>query len=98
MVKALVLKELKETAWIWLVAAIVFLMFVLSTARVPNVPIFEKSEGEIPFVTLQIANRIAAIGAALAIGLGLWQSFGESWRGTFAPLLNLPMSRRKLFA
>lgn len=98
MIKALVLKELKETAWIWLFAAVVFLLFVLSSARVPNVPFFASPGDEIPFVTSRIAERAAVLAAFLAVSLGLWQSYGETWRGTYSPLLNLPISRRKLFA
>jgi hypothetical protein len=106
MVRALVLKELKESAWIWLLAAAAYTEFALHAMRFPLMPVrivmslfSGHSYGPtqlIPFVNPQIATAFAWITAGFALALGVWQSFGESWRGTFPLILHLPMSRRRL--
>ena len=105
MVKALVWKELKESAWIWLIAAIAYAVFVLDVMRVPLLPGLVRTMAygprmwdAIPFVNSQIAQGLGWITGSFAVGLGIWQSFGENWRGTFPLILHVPVPRRQLFA
>ena len=104
MVKAFVLKEIKESAWIWLIAAAAYAILSLDVMRVPLLPAFLRQTilgsapaETIPFVNLQIAQGLGWITGLFAVGLGIWQSFGESWRGTFPLILHAPMPRQRLF-
>lgn len=105
MVRALVLKELKESAWIWLTAAAAYAILALDVMRVPLLTGFARrltmgydASVSIPFVNSQIAQGLGCITGAFAICLGVWQSFGETWRGTFPLLLHVPMARKRLVA
>ncbi len=105
MVKALLVKELKESSWIWLLAAAAYAVLTLDVMRVPLLTGFVRqftmgpfASDEIPFVNAQVAQGLGWITGSFAVGLGIWQSFGESWRGTFPLLLHMPISRRRLFA
>jgi hypothetical protein len=106
MVRALALKELKESAWLWLLAAAAYAIFALDAMRFPLMPtsvlmsmLANYSYGPtqlIPFVNPQIATMFGWITAGFALALGIWQSFGESWRGAYPLVLHLPLSRRRM--
>jgi len=97
MTRALFAKELRETAGIVLLAlaAYVYVATSLTGIRVP--PMFLGEEG-IPFVGGEFLAAFAFVSAVLVVTLGLRQSLGESYRGTFLLLLHRPASRRRLIA
>lgn len=107
MVTTLVRKELKESAWIWLIAAATYAIFVLDVMSVKLWPQFlqrllplgtDRTSVWIPFVDSQIEERLAWVSGIFGVCLGVWQSYGESWRGTFPLLLHTPIPRRCIFA
>ena len=99
MLKALVLKELRETAGLAAlgVLACAYALAALTGMQLlswqPN-PIYEV---HVPFVDDKVLGFLAAIGSLLAVGLGLKQSAWESWQGTYIFLLHRPASRRAMF-
>jgi hypothetical protein len=102
MIRALAMKELRETAWIWLLAAAWIFVVAMDAMRIPLLPEWLRpvvsTEGEgfmIPFVSNQIAVGIGKALGVLGIALGIRQSAGELWTGTYPLLLHLPTSRRK---
>ena len=105
MIRALAVKELRETAWISILAAGWLFVVVLDAMRMPLLPLvvrqwtFMANETlvQIPFVGGQIANGIGLGMALFAIALGIRQSAAEMWAGTYPLTLHLPMQRRRLF-
>ena len=99
---AFAVKELRETAWIWILAAACFFIVAMDAVRVPLVPgigmLLMSTQGQIPFVEIQIAIRIAGVMGLFGIALGIRQTAGEMRSGTYPLTLHLPMSRRRLFA
>ena len=107
MVRALAIKELRETAWIWLLAAALLFVLAMDAMRLPLLPgpvssllsqSYRHGGTEIPFVGGSIAVSIGVALGLFGIVLGLRQTFGELRGGTFPLALHLPMSRRRLFA
>jgi ABC-type transport system involved in multi-copper enzyme maturation permease subunit len=98
MSKALVIKELRETAWIVLLAAGAFAFSILRL--VGYHPLLGSSERvtSIPFVDGQFLTVFEEIAAAFAIVLALRQSAWESLRGTSVFLLWRPISRGRILA
>jgi len=98
--KALVIKELRETAWIGGIVAAVLAYFTIAATGydilfMQPLPM----HGYIPFVNDMLFNSgtyyFVAVAGALA--LGFRQSAWESIRGTYVFLLHRPISREKLF-
>ncbi|HEX3313566.1 MAG TPA: hypothetical protein VHR72_01690 [Gemmataceae bacterium] len=106
MIRALAIKELRETAWIWLLAAAWFFVTAMEAMRISLLPDFLgamgqfpfRSAGEIPFVSSSIASSIGLGMALFGVALGIGQTAGEMRSGTYPLTLHLPISRRKLFA
>jgi hypothetical protein len=107
MVRVLALKELRETGWVWLLAAAALIVLALDAMRMPLLPgvvsilisqSYRSGGAEIPFVGGQIAVNFGFGMGLFGIVLGLRQTFGELRGGTFPLTLHLPMSRRSLFA
>jgi hypothetical protein len=105
MVRALAIKELRETAWIWLLAAAWLFAVAMDSMRMPILPEYVRNylmtryrpEAQIPFFSGEIATSIAMGMGLFAIALGIRQSAGESWTGTYPLILHLPMARQRLF-
>lgn len=103
MIKALVLKELRESAGIVAVAALALLYcFLQLTKANVALPVWSQlslhlQEG-IPFVSDQILDCLAIVCGGLAIALGLKQSAWELNRGTYHFLLHRPIARNTIFA
>lgn len=99
MLKTLVLKELRETAWLALVAFAAQMVFVAGCCGYPIVPLFRVTRpGQVPFLTDGFVNIFTFISVALAIVLGLRQTVVESHRGTWLFLLHRPISLRRILA
>jgi hypothetical protein len=105
--KALIIKELRESAGIVALAVLVLvLVYVESTGG-----LFSRYLGHelmvlntrmsltIPFAGSmdQTANSIAMVAAGLAIALGLKQSVRELAHGSYLFLLHRPMARKQIF-
>jgi len=106
MVRAMVLKELREVRGIAILALLMY-AFLLTYAIAPNlwldlVPTSRMwlrgvpEETLLPFIQDPFLFRFQVVSAVLAIALGLWQSLGESMRGTYAFLLHRPVTRRQI--
>src|SRR6478672_5054320 len=74
--KALLHKELRETAWLTLPAAALLAFFMLDTMRIPVLPPFiaPGANTEIPFVGGRILTGFGWIIGILALALGFAQS------------------------
>jgi ABC-type transport system involved in multi-copper enzyme maturation permease subunit len=104
MLKALVLKELRETAWIALLALLADLALVANCAGYNVLPFWpaRNVSQEIPFLDLNSLTSFlpsfCIISVALAITLGLRQTVSESRRGTWLFLLHRPVSMGRVLA
>jgi hypothetical protein len=98
MSKALVIKELRETVWIVILAAGAFAFSILRL--VGYHPLLGSSDRvlSIPFVDGKFLSDFEEIAAAFAIVLALRQSAWESLRGTSVFLLWRPISRDRILA
>ncbi len=102
MFRAMALKELREIRGI-AVAAMVIYGIITIAAIDPNsslnlfsyLSIYWPSD-RIPFVNDSFVGKFYFFAALVAIAFGLWQTFGESLRGTYPFLLHRPASRRWL--
>jgi hypothetical protein len=98
MLKALVLKELRETGWIAAVALVAHLSFVAMFAGYPVVPFWSGRNIEVvPFVDGSFLTTFCFVSVALAVALGLRQTAVESGRGTWLFLLHRPAGMRRVF-
>ena len=99
MLKALVLKELRETAWIALVGLLADLAFVANCAGYPIFPwSVNRYVDGIPFVDSSFLSTFCFVSIGLAVALGLRQTAVESGRGTWLFLLHRPVSMPRLLA
>lgn len=97
MVKALVIKELRESLGI-LVLGLLALTFVL--ADVTGVRMLPLQSGQptlYPFVDDMVTNYLWIVAGGLAVLLGFKQSAWELWQGTYFFLLHRPTSRQMVF-
>ena len=98
MLKALVLKELRETAWVAALGLVAHLAFVASCAGYAVVPLWPaRVSEEIPFLGSTFMSPFCFVSVALAAALGLRQTALES-RGTWLFLLHRPASLRQVIA
>jgi hypothetical protein len=100
MLKALVIKELRESAIVIAVAGLAALWSLSALMGYLFLPIpvpFEPASGGIPFVNDGFLFLFSLVVGGLAIALGLKQSGGEARRGTYYFLLHRPATRRFIF-
>ncbi|HUG18800.1 MAG TPA: hypothetical protein VMM56_07460 [Planctomycetaceae bacterium] len=102
MYRQLIIKELREIWWMGLVA-FAFLMIALWDAIGLNLN-FESftlvwfARDRVPFLDTDFVIQIVALtGYCLAGAIALWQTMGESFRGTWVFLLHRPIPRRDIF-
>ncbi|MGD9126699.1 MAG: hypothetical protein PVH19_04900, partial [Planctomycetia bacterium] len=87
------LKELREI-WFIAIGAVVLSGLLLFAIMVPKVSYFFFALGaHVPFVEDPFIGIFCGLAAAMAFLLGLWQTFGESLRGTYPFLLHRPAGR-----
>ena len=100
MLRALMLKELRETAWIALVALLAHLAFVANCAGYAVLPFWasEEPSRKFPFSTAASLLSFCFVSVALAVALGLRQTVAESRRGTWLFLLHRPVSLWRVLA
>jgi hypothetical protein len=91
------LKELRETAWIALVALVAQLAFVANDIGYPILPTGRANSGEaIPFLDSDFLSHFCLVSIALAVALGIRQTVFEANRGTWLFLLQRPISLRRV--
>lgn len=106
MLKALMLKELREVRGIAVLALLIY-AFLLTYAITPTlwwdyVPLarmwakYNPSGPLCPFIEETFTTWFLITSSAFAIALGLWQSHSETIRGTYAFLLPRPVTRRQV--
>ena len=96
MIRALVIKELREIAWIAALALAAGLVYFAATIDMRPMRWFDLIAGrppELPFVGYLFATAMGVGGGTLAVALGFRQSFWELLRGTTMFLFHRPMSR-----
>ncbi len=100
MFRALVLKELRETAWIALVGLAVHLAFVANHCGYAILPFYDarRDPEVIPFHNDSFLVPFVFVSIALAAALGLRQTVFESRGGTWLFLLHRPASMRRVLA
>jgi hypothetical protein len=97
MLTRLALKEVRETIWI-AAGVLAFYLFYVAVATGFG-PLGGMSSGRdalAPFVDQEMVVGLAVVGMCLPAVLGLWQTVGESARGTFQFLLHRPAGRARL--
>jgi ABC-type transport system involved in multi-copper enzyme maturation permease subunit len=97
MLKALVIKELRESAGIIALAALAAVFVVTSLTGLPLVPVDAVGSGGFPFVSDTFTLYLGLILGGLAAALGLKQTAWESSHGTYHFLLHRPVSRQFVF-
>ena len=100
MFRAMALKELREIRGIAIAAIVVFGMLTFAAIS-PNEPLnpfyyLGRSSVAIPFVSDYSVGKYYFFAGLMAVVFGLWQTFGESIRGTYPFLLHRPASVRWL--
>lgn len=101
---AMALKEMREIRGIALVALVIYSLLLVNAIAPSSplnllsyVPVASSPYEQLPpFVSDGFLFRFHVVSALLAIVLGLWQTQGESVRGTYPFLLHRPVSRRWL--
>lgn len=104
---ALIRKEFREIAPIAAIAAVALLIAVgdvmgsLLTGRLPFVDYVLSTAGDdrdVPFAGYYFLYHLSSITFYFATVLGLRQTLGEDFRGTYLLLLHRPVPRRSIFA
>lgn len=96
MLKALALKELRETIGIAAVALILFAYFVIVAIGVTLLPWDYGYEDSIPFVAGPVKMNFTLVAGLLAIALGFRQTTWETAFGSAQFLLHRPVARWRL--
>ena len=97
-------KELRETLWLAALALAAYAYVVGSCTGIPFVPEvlslsrYALPAAIMPFINDEFFSNFVLISAALAIGVGMRQSAGESRHGTWLFLRHLPVEQWKLTA
>jgi hypothetical protein len=97
MLKALVRKELRETAWIALIALLADLALVANCAGYNVLPFWpDYSIQGVPFLDGRFVPSFCMFSIGLAVALGLRQTVSESRHGTWLFLLHRPVTMRRV--
>ena len=102
MPRALIVKELRETAWIALLGLLAHLFFVTSLMEIKYLPwspvrtLDYPYAMEYPFLSDSFLVSFIFVSVCLAIVLGFRQSLRELKSGTYLFLLNRPVTRERL--
>ncbi len=100
MFRALMLKELRETAWIALVGLAAHMAFVANCVGYSVLPFYTNGGRDIgiPFLDGAFLTPFCCVSIALAAALGLRQTAFESRGGTWLFLLHRPTSMWRVLA
>jgi ABC-type transport system involved in multi-copper enzyme maturation permease subunit len=97
MIKALVLKELRESAGLIALAVLGALYALADLAGLHIVP-WSAAGGGFPFVNDQLTFYLSCVAGGLAIALGVKQSAWELRHGSYYFLLHRPVARKRIFS
>jgi hypothetical protein len=99
MLKALVVKELRESVGLIAVAGLASLYVLAELTGFQLLP-WQRSryDESLPFVSDSLTFYLCLVAGGLAVLLGLKQTAWELWQGTFFFLFHRPMSRRRVVA
>jgi hypothetical protein len=98
MLRALVVKELRESAGLVAVAGLASAYVLADMTGIRLMPWQSTGYDQtFPFVRDTLNSYLILVAGGLAILLGLKQTAWESWQGTFFFLLHRPLSRRRVF-
>ncbi|MEM7810945.1 MAG: hypothetical protein AAF532_05655 [Planctomycetota bacterium] len=97
MVRALLIKELREAAALLAVALAAAVYVLTDLTGLDVFPLQEPGGGGYPFIGDVFSNRLWLVCGVLAVALGLKQTAWEETRGTYDFLLHRPVPRRVLF-
>lgn len=96
MLKALVLKELRELAPIAAIALAVYAFLVANRTGVEFIFWTSGNSNDIPFVSDGFTEPFILVSLAFGLALAMKQTLGESWRATWLWLLFRPVSRGEM--
>ena len=96
MKRAMLYKELREIAWIALLGLAVQGYFLAQLMDMNLLFMSPRQQDWIPFVSGDFLPAFIVVAIATTALLGLWQSVGESTRGTWLFLLHRPSRRSSL--
>jgi hypothetical protein len=97
MLKALVIKELRETAGLMVLAAIGAVYVLGDLTGTAAAPWQNPAVYSFPFVQDELSYSLWMVAGGLAIALGLRQTAWELGQGTYFFLLHRPVSRGRVF-
>lgn len=100
MLKALAVKELRETAWIGAIALAVNLAIVsnlIGLGLFTWAPVLPGRREGLPFVSDLFASSFIIVTVLFTIALGFRQSAWEAGKGTYLFLLHRPLRRETVF-
>lgn len=98
MLKALAVKELRETAGLAAIATIAFALVVAESIGVSLTDFLRRHDRTLPFILGDFLTLFVIVSLGLAVLVGLRQSVWESLTGTYPFLLHRPMSNRRIVA
>lgn len=96
MVKALCIKELRESAVV-LTLGLLAMAWLLCQVTGSELLGTRTIRAYIPFVGDSFVRTLVLYGGVMAVALGFKQSAWEQWLGTYPYLLHRPMPRRRIF-
>ena len=98
MLKALVIKELRESVGVFALAAFVAIVAIGGLMGYSVIPIFQfGSSNGIPFVSDSVEFSLRVVIGGLALALGLKQASWEFAHNTYYFLLHRPIDRSRIF-
>lgn len=100
MYKALIFKEWRELWWTGAIALAVLGCVVFDevglVVDLEQLAVVRRHTGRIPFRSDDMQMAVTSVACCLAVVLGLWQTLGESVRGTWRYLRQRPISFSRL--
>jgi hypothetical protein len=97
MIRAIVIKELREVRGIAALALVGYALVVVSAMGLPLPTTRLVSPGDVPFMDDGFYQLFLVVSILFMVTLGLRQSLGETRRGTWLFLLHRPIARDTVF-
>lgn len=108
MLKSLIIKELRESLWLAIIALGLYLLLLYtlmskdldrlhSYGITAQMALVRSGTSEVPFAGTSFTSSFVMISMLFALGLGFQQTLKESRQGTYLFLLHRPRSRQAIF-